>query len=341
MASRVGRLKNRRRTAYVLSGGGNLGAIQVGMAQALADRGVTPDAIYGCSVGAVNGAAIAADPSAAGLRRLAEHWLEIDADEVMPSSWLPATVGLLRKGEALSSSDGLRTMVEGFLGENRSFDDLAVPFECVATDIERAAEHWFNQGDVVQAVMASAALPAVYPAVTIGRRRFTDGGVVDDVPIMRAVDAGFGRIYVLHVGNYDRPRQHPVRPLDALIQTYWIARRHRFVADMAAVPASVRVTLLPTGAPTSIRYNDFSQTAELLATARVATERFLAGADLGSSILADRPRSGSPDVPGVVDVGSRSPVESADDDSPDVGEETDGERAWRRIADRALPARLK
>lgn len=266
----------RKRTAFVLSGGGNLGALQVGMLRALAEADVVPDVVVGCSVGSLNGAAYAGAPTLAGVRRLEDHWRTTTSFTIMPASRIPPAVNLLRKGESIHSNDGLRQNVTEILGGYRTFEDLALPFQCVATDVDSATGTWFSEGDLLPAVLASAALPAVYPPVTIAGRRFIDGGVVDNVPIGRAVELGCSTIYVLHVGPHGRPDVEIRRPLDAALLAYWIARNHRFARDLANLPAGVEAVVLPTGVRPDIRYDDFSQTPELVAQGYALTSEFLA-----------------------------------------------------------------
>ena len=256
--------RRKPRVAFVLSGGGNLGAIQVGMLRALWERDIEADVVLGCSVGALNGGAWAADPTGYGLANLERAWREMSSHDVMPSSRIPGAVQLVRKGESLYSNRGLRASVERFLGHRSTFEELELPFECVATDVDLATEHWFSTGSLVEPILASAALPSVYPIVRIGGRRYLDGGVVDNVPIARAVELGARKIYVLHVGLHGRPHAQVKRPLDAALMAYWIARNHRFARDLAALPKSVEAIVLPPGDRPDIRYDDFGQTDELL-----------------------------------------------------------------------------
>lgn len=262
--------------AFVLSGGGNLGAVQVGMARALIEHGVTPDMIVGCSVGALNGAALADEPTLVGVARLEQVWRNADGDEVMPRTWLPRAAALARKGEAVHDNDGLRQMFESSI-RAREFKALAVPFQCVATDVDAAEEVWFDDGPLIEAVLASAALPAIFPAVEIGGRRYLDGAIVNDVPVSRAVELGATTLYVLQVGSFSRPRAEPRRPLDVAIQAYWIARHYRYKRDLRAVQASpdVEVHVLPHGQPPVMRYNDFTRSPELISTAYEASVTYL------------------------------------------------------------------
>ena len=263
------------RTAFVLSGGGNLGALQVGMLHALLDHGVEPDLLVGCSVGAINGAGLADDPTREGVAHMEKVWRELEGENLMPSGWLPNAVALARRGEAIHDHQGLRSMAEDSL-RSTTFEDLQVPFQCVATDVAGVREVWFSSGPLVVALLASAALPAVYPAVEIDGVRYLDGGIVDDVPVSRAVELGATRIYVLQVGSFTRPRPEPRRPLDVAVQSYWIARHYRFKRDLLAMPPGVEVHVLPAGDRPKMRYNDFTHTGTLIDVAYAASSAYLA-----------------------------------------------------------------
>jgi NTE family protein len=273
------RWRQRRRpgpVAFVLSGGGNLGALQIGMLRALTEHGIRPDLIVGCSVGAINGAALAEDPSRAGVGRMERLWRELDGKQLMPRGVLPRPVLLARRGEAIHENDGLRRALEGQL-RARTFEELAVPFQCVATDVIGVREVWFASGPLIDPILASAALPSVYPAVEIDGVRYLDGAIVDDVPMGRAVELGARTIYVLQVGAFSRPRPEPRRPLDVAVQSYWIARHHRFKRELEAIPLEIDVHLLPTGHTPAMRYDDFTRSAELISLAYEASSDYLAG----------------------------------------------------------------
>jgi NTE family protein len=267
--------RRRPRVAFVLSGGGNLGAIQVGMLRALVEQGITPDVVLGCSVGALNGATFADAPDESGVLRLEQHWRTTRSADLMPSSRIPSAVQLLRKGESLHSSDGLRSGVESLLGPGRRFEDLSVPFQCVAVEVESAIERWFATGFLTPAILASAALPAVFPPVTVDGRRYVDGGVVNNVPITRAVELGCREIYVLHVGPHGRPDQEVRRPVEGVLLAYWIARNSRFARDLSDLPDGVEAVILPPGRRPDLRYDDFDHTEELIEQGYANASAFL------------------------------------------------------------------
>jgi len=162
-------------------------------------------------------------------------------------------------------------------------EDLPVRFQCVAASIERASEHWFERGPLVDAVMASAAVPGILPAVEIDGEHYFDGGIVNSIPVSRAVELGARTLYVLHVGRLDRPLEPPRWPWEVGLVAFEIARRHRFLGDLARLPDDVTVHVLPTGQTDPPRYNDLkqlryrdgSQIAANIARAREATAQYL------------------------------------------------------------------
>lgn len=264
-----------RPVAFVLSSGANLGAVQVGMLRALVERGIRPDLVVGCSIGAINGAALAEDPNMAGIDRLEHVWTTTDTRVLMPRPWLPQPVALIRRGEAMHSRAGLHRLLDRALTA-ADFADLATPLHCVATDVYAGGEAWFHEGPLLEPLLASAAIPAMFPSVIIDGRRYIDGAVVNDVPIRRAVELGARTLYVLEVGPLTRAWSESTRPLGTAIEAYWIARRHRFQRELDALPPGVTVHLMPHGDPPRLRVTDFTHTAALMASAYAASSAYLA-----------------------------------------------------------------
>ena len=269
--------------AFVLGGGGILGAAEVGMLAALLERGIRPDLIVGTSIGALNGAAIAADPTIAGAARLTHLWRDVTASGVFSGSVLRRVSTLARTRTHLHANTALRRLLDRQFGD-ALIEDLPVRFECVAAGIESASEHWLRSGPVVDAVLASAAVPGILPPVRIGDEHFIDGGIVNSIPVGRAVELHAATIYVCHVGRIDRPLTVPRQPFEVGLVTFEIARRHRFHADMAALPDDVDVHVLPTGdrepprydSIANLRYSDFSRVERRVEEAHRATSAYLA-----------------------------------------------------------------
>ena len=232
-------------TAFVLGGGGLLGAHEVGMLRALAEANIKPDLVVGTSIGAVNGAFIAADPHH-GAERLSDLWQGESLQVIFSETLLGRTARLLRSGTHLHAIEPLRRLLADKL-PIEDFRDLKLPFHCVAASIEDATARWFESGALVPAIMASCAVPGLLPPVEIDGRHYFDGGLVDSIPVGRAVALGATTVYVLHVGRIESPLSVPTRPWEVGLIAFEIARRHRFHEEMSSIPPDVRVHVLPTG----------------------------------------------------------------------------------------------
>jgi NTE family protein len=254
-------------TALVLAGGGVRGAVQVGMLQVLTEHGFVPDRIYGSSVGAVNGVAFAGDPTRRGVERMTEIWTGLTRDRVYPQGRLHGPWLYLQQRDSVYANSGLRSVIEEGVTFER-LEDAVIPVELVATSLTDGRERWFTYGPAVEAALASAAIPAVFPPVEIDGDRFIDGGVVNNVPIRRAIDAGATRIVVLLCTPAIYTPTTPKRPVEAMLNALFISIHARFARDMAQLPPGVEV-ILCSGSDDGIRdFDDFSTTQALIAQGR-------------------------------------------------------------------------
>jgi NTE family protein len=275
--------RRRPETAFVLGGGGNLGAIQVGQLRALLERGIVPDVVVGCSVGALNAAAVAGNPTPDEVDRLVGLWSTLTRDDIFPSSKLARGPWLfVRNGLSAFSSDGLRRVIDGWM-HYKTFEETVVPLWIVATSMRTGLEHWFRTGDVRQALMASTALPGFFPPVDVDGELFIDGGVVNNVPVSKAIELGCKRIFVLDVGNHVKERKAPQRPYEVLMQAVSIARAHRFRVDLDHVPEGVQLFPMPAIDTTGLKYDDFKQSQRLIDIAYRTASAFLAHPSIGGT----------------------------------------------------------
>ncbi len=255
-----------------------LGANEVGMLRALLEAGVRPDLVVGTSVGAINGAFVAADPTVEATLQLTALWRELAADVFAGSVVRRARTAVATRTH-LHPRGPLRQLLAEHLPVGR-IEDLAVPFQCVAASIERAAEHWFDRGPLHDAVLASCAVPGLLAPVEIDGEHFLDGGLVNSIPVSRAVDLGAGTVWVLQVGRVETPLVAPRLPWEVAQVAFEIARRHRFAADLAHLPDGVTLHVLPSGEQSSareqLRYRDTRRTSSRVEAAYVASRAYLA-----------------------------------------------------------------
>lgn len=267
-------------TAFVLGGGGVLGAVEVGMLRALLERGIVPDLVLGTSVGALNGALVAREPHLDVVDRLTGLWAATaQSRDVYGDRPLRTVRRAVTSGTHIYSPQPLRDRLERELG-GVTFEDLPVTFQVCAASIERAAEHWFTSGAVVPAVLASAAVPGLLPPAEVAGEHFLDGGLVNSIPVGRAVELGATRVFVLQVGRIDRPLRPPRRPWEVARVSFEVARRHRFMREIAAIPDGVEAHVLPAGGTSnrddSLRaYRDFASVRRRIDATYAASRDYL------------------------------------------------------------------
>jgi NTE family protein len=267
-------------TAFVLGGGGILGAHEVGMLRALAEAGIKPDLVVGTSVGAINGAFVAADPVGAAAL-LGQMWQGDALRQAFSENLWARAARLARSGTHLHSIEPLRQLLASSLPV-ADFADLGLPFHCVAASIEHATARWFSSGPIVPAVLASCAVPGLLPPVEVDGEHYFDGGLVHSIPVGRAVALGARTVYILQVGRIESELTVPRRPWEVGLVAFEIARRHRFHEEMSALPNDVRVHVLPAGTDgrppdlSQLRYRDKTKVSASIERAYRASASYLA-----------------------------------------------------------------
>lgn len=286
-AVRFGRRGRSPRTAFVLSGGGVLGALQVGQMRALLEAGITPDLIVGTSVGALNAASLAADPTQEGVDRLADAWARLSSADLFPGSRVRRAWNLLRRGDHLYANSGIRDLIEQ-IGVS-TFDELRVPLKVVAANLRSGKERVFSSGSLEEAILASTAMPGVFAPMQIDGESFVDGGVVNNVPLSHAVQAGAKTIYVLNCLPPQRESDRQIRrPIDVLVQAYTHARAHRLQHDLERYADDATFVVFPVP-QTQVRFDDNSQAGRLMQLGYDAARSYLAHPAMGG-----RRRSAAP-----------------------------------------------
>lgn len=208
----------------MLSGGGSLGAAQIGALRALLEAGITPDLLIGCSVGALNAAGLAMNPTLARLDELEAMWRSLTQRDVFGGSRRTVATHLFRRDDHLYEPDALRALVRRAV-PLRDLSETAVPCHVVTTDLRDGRSCWWSEGDPLTVLSASACLPAVFPPVPLGGSLHVDGGVTNPVPVARALDLGAVRTWVIDVTGGALGRQDErMSALDVLLLSFAISR---------------------------------------------------------------------------------------------------------------------
>lgn len=264
------------RCAFVLSGGGSLGAVQVGMLRALFEESCCPDFLIGTSVGAVNAAWVAGRPDADGIDELTEIWLSLRRGHVFPLSPFTGARGLLGRSNHFISSDNLRSILETHIPYDR-LEHSKLPVHVVATDLKSGRATIMSSGPAVPALLASCAIPGVFPPVSIGRRDYVDGGVANHTPVTAAIELGARRIFVLPVG-YPWLNREPTNALGMALHALARIVEQKLDAEIAANRDVADIHVLPALDLADVSPADFSHTRELIDWGYKATRRYIAGA---------------------------------------------------------------
>lgn len=262
-------------TAFVLSGGGSHGAIQVGMLAALEERGIRPDLLVGTSVGALNAAYLGAHGfGATSIERLAALWRHVRRSDVFPIDPLRQALALAGRRPSLCSPAPLRRLIEANLplGE---LEDARIPVHVVTTDVMSGLEVLLSSGDAVSAVLASAAIPAVFPAVERDGQFLVDGGVANNTAVSQAIALGADRIVVLPAGVACALPAPPNAPVSAAMHALTLLIEQRLVVEVAHAADRVDIVTLPPLCPLAVSSVDFSHGTDLIARGHRAAGEWL------------------------------------------------------------------
>lgn len=270
------------KTHVVLGGGAAMGAFQAGALLALLDGGLRIDQLHGTSVGAVHAAFLAVRPDAARAAELVELWRDPAMTRVLRPGWPSRARGVarsLRRDGSLLDDRPLRELVDRNVPAH-DLAELTVPVTVTTTCLDCGTARRHSSGPVADVLVASCALPGLFPPVRLpDGHRHVDGGVVDGVPVGAALEVAGpdDRVLVLDCGlapvtgrvdacaavsevlaaqacglavpadrgRYVPPVEAGIGAFDTVLQAFTVARG---VANRAAVREALddaRVTVLP------------------------------------------------------------------------------------------------
>ena len=295
-------------TAFVLSGGGSLGAVQVGMLQALAGHGVVPDLVVGTSAGAMNAAWVAGHgTSAASLAGLEDVWTGLRRPDVFPLDARAAFRGLFGRSPAVISPARLHRLVRAYSGFD-DLDDATIPVHLVAADLISGRTVTLSRGPLVSGVLASAAIPGIFPPVARDDRHLVDGGVAQDTGVTVAVDLGATLVYVLPAGTSCALPGPPASAIGTALHALTLLIEQRLARDVARLVGDVTIKVLPPLCPLSTSAFDFTQAAALIARSRSASEDWISSGDIDlpapQRFLAAHGHHAAPRASSTIDTGS-------------------------------------
>jgi len=268
-----------RPVGFVLGGGGSLGAVQVGMLQALTELGIFPDLVIGTSVGSLNGSVVAHDPRTAA-NRLSRIWPKITRRMVFPGSPLAQIRTLQHERTHLFPNTGVQRVINTYLRPEGTFAALPLPFGAVTTDVATGTPHVLSEGALLPALLASTAIPGIFPSVSVNGRQLYDGGVVANVPVTQALAMGARSLVVLDAVFPGRLPWPPKTIAETLLFTAMVTMRTQSALETPLAASQVPVVYLPGPPLHRVSPLEFDHTALLIAGGYRASMAFLANLEI-------------------------------------------------------------
>lgn len=262
-----------RPLAFVFSGGTSLGSVQVGMLKAVFEAGIEPDLLVGTSAGAVNATSVGQGFTESRLENLATIWGNLKTSDVFGRFGIRSVFGLLNGRGALASAEGLRGILETHLPPHHS--DLAIQTAVVATDFLSGSPVILSEGDLVRNVLASTAIPMIFPAVTVGDRQLVDGGIVAHVPLVQAEVLGSRTLIVFDAGYPCKLSRSPRGSIERGIHFLTLMLHRQSFGLLSGLHRNITVIYLPAPCPLDVPAYDFSQGGKLIKAGFESASSFL------------------------------------------------------------------
>jgi NTE family protein len=276
------------KTAFVFAGGGSFGAIQVGMLHSLASHGITADMVVGSSVGALNGAFYAGDPTLKGVERLGTIWRGLTRQDVFPMSWRTVLSFLWRR-DFLIPHDGIRKLIEDHI-PYRNLQDAKLPLHIVTTDIVTGDSVVLSEGPIDEAIVASTAIPGAFAPVHYRNYYLADGAISSNTPIQVAVKKGARRLIILPTGHACATQTPPVGAVANALHALTLLIARQLVSELESLGPEIEYFVVPPLCPLVGSPYDFSRTADHIARAIETTDAWLAQHSLQEGRIPDEMR---------------------------------------------------
>ena len=271
----------RPKTAFVLAGGGSFGAIQVGMMHALVKHGITPDMVVGSSVGALNGAYYAGNPTLKGVLELERIWRGLKRQDVFPVTWR-TLFGFLWRRDFLVPQDGIRKLLDDHL-PYRNLEDAKLPVHIVTTDLITGESVVMSDGSAAEAIVASTAIPGAFTPVHYRDHFLADGAISSNTPIRIAVKQGATRLIILPTGYACAADAPPIGAVANALHALTLLIARQLVIELESLSPAIEYYVVPPLCPLVGSPYDFTRTADHIARAVKSTDDWLAKNGLGES----------------------------------------------------------
>ena len=261
------------KTAFVLAGGGSFGAIQVGMMHSLAAHGISPDMVVGSSVGAINGAFYAGNPTLKGVEQLETIWRGLQRRDFFPITWR-TLLGFLWRRDFLITHDGIRKLIDDHI-PYRKLEQAELPVHIVATDIISGDSVVMSDGSVAEAIVASTAIPGAFSPIHYKGYYLSDGAISSNTPIKVAVKMGARRLIILPTGHACATQAPPVGAVANALHALTLLIARQLVSELESLDPAIEYYVVPPLCPLVGSPYDFSRTSDHIERAINSTDAWL------------------------------------------------------------------
>jgi NTE family protein len=276
------------KTAFVFAGGGSFGAIQVGMMHSLAAHGISPDMVVGSSVGALNGAYYAGDPTLKGVLQLETIWRGLQRHDVFPVTWR-TLLGFLWRRDFLISHAGIEKLIDDHL-PYRNLQDAQLPVHIVATDIISGDSVVLSEGSAALAIVASTAIPGAFAPVPYKDFYLADGAISSNTPIKVAVAKGAERLIIMPTGYACSTHAPPTGAVATALHALTLLIARQLVSELEDLAPEIEYYVVPPLCPLVGSPYDFSRTSDHIERAIASTDAWLAQGGLQKSGIPEEMR---------------------------------------------------
>lgn len=259
--------------AFVFSGGVSLGAVQVGTLRAVLESGIRPDLLIGSSVGALNAAYISQGFASERVESLAEIWRGLQRSDVFGDFGLKRILEIFSQPMSIASPKALLHLIASHVPS--TYEAVKIPLHIVATDYLSGKTVVFSEGNLWRNLLASSAIPFVFPPIPIGDRYLMDGSVSANVPLLHAHELGARTLVVFDVGYPCEVKELSQNPLERVLHVFSIMLHRQPAGMLAALPEDILVLYIPTLCPLPVPAYDFSQGEFLINTGYDVAKEFL------------------------------------------------------------------
>jgi NTE family protein len=276
------------KTAFVFAGGGSFGAIQVGMMHSLVAHGIAADMVVGSSVGALNGACYAGDPTLRGVLQLETIWRGLRRQDVFPITW-QTLLGFIWRRDFLIPHDGIRKLIDDHIPFT-NLEDALLPVHIVTTDIITGDSVVLSEGSTAEAIVASTAIPGAFAPIRYKDFYLADGAISSNTPIKVAVNKGANRLIILPTGFACATHAPPVGAVANALHALTLLIARQLVSELEGLDPSIEYFVVPPLCPLVGSPYDFSRTSDHIVRAIQSTDAWLAQGGLEQRGIPDEMR---------------------------------------------------